>query len=148
MACESYTIDTDRVITILGVDSSTDVSEFVDAAKAVIDHLLADCAASQWDDLGASRIGNWLAAHFYAVAFPTEAMLRSQSANGASHSLNVPNAGEGFMATPYGRTAISLDPSGCLKRYDQNTQREPLKISWVGKRGDARRIESTTDNNA
>lgn len=140
MACsEQFTIDSSKVQTILNLDSSVNVSVFVDMAGSVVSHLLANCAAGQWDDLGASRIGNWLAAHFYAVVNPTEAMITSQSANGASHSVAIGQAGKGFESTPYGKNALAMDTTGCLRQYDEETRSKPVRLFWGGKVGDSRR---------
>lgn len=72
-------------------------------------------------------IERWLSAHFYCVNDP---LYTSRSTQGASGSFQVGQAIEGFGSTEYGRQAMAMDYSGCLKVM---STKQRAVMTWLGK---------------
>ncbi len=102
---------------------------FIETASAVVDRV-ATCATRKGLDLSTTElelIERWLAAHFYCVVDP---IYTSRSTNGASASFQVGQAMEGFGSTEYGRQALAMDYSGCLKNI---SLKQRARSVWTGK---------------
>ncbi len=69
----------------------------------------------------------YMAAHFYCIADP---LYTSRSTQGASGQFQVGTPDEGFGATEYGRQAMAMDYSGCLKQLSLKRRAGML---WLGK---------------
>lgn len=141
-----YQIDCDKVQRIAGAESGDEVEPYIEAARLVIDDLLAGCAASHWDAGRASTLGQWLAAHYYQLNNPTDAQMTSSSVQGSSDSFARAKAGEGFKATPAGRTLLTLDNSGCISNLEQKSKGRRGRVFYGGtEKGDQRRHTNTTE---
>lgn len=61
------------------------------------------------------NIETWLAAHFYCINDP---LYISRSTQGATGAFQRAAAKDGFSSTDYGKQALSIDWSGCLRNID------------------------------
>ena len=138
MPCD-VEITYDAVANLLKIDPSSELELSVQSAVCVIDELMADCASS-WTTKKANLIGADLAAHYYASVNLHASMINSTSANGSSESYNRRKAEVGFKSTPFGLAALSLDSTGCLKEYDEQTEYRSPTIAFGGNEdGDGKR---------
>ena len=99
----AVTLDPNQVRQILKLSNSLDIDVYLKTAESIVNELLENCAAGQWDTAKSIMIGHWLAAHFYALVHPGDYVVTSKSVNGASKSYGRNSPGDGFMATPFGR---------------------------------------------
>lgn len=117
--------------TLLGIDSNPpDI--YLTAANQVLVSA-GECSATLLEDPLYSTLLTYLVAHFYTISNPEAS---SKSVNGASKSYVKGTVGDGLRATSFGRTAMSLDVTGCLDRVG-STRR--AGVSWIGTAGDKRR---------
>lgn len=106
-----------------------DLSPFMATATVIVDRV-ATCATAKGFTLSSTElelIERWLTAHFYCVNDP---LYTSRSTQGASGSFQTGQVLEGFGATEYGRQAIAMDYSGCLKNI---SLKQRASMSWLGK---------------
>lgn len=68
------------------------------------------------DEASLTTVEVYLAAHFMTVYDP---MTESESASGGSASWQRPPTDFYLDGSSYGQTAIIMDPSGCLAKYNQ-----------------------------
>jgi hypothetical protein len=95
---------------------------FIDSASDVVDQvLLLSKRKSRVISIGGLKastlelIERWLAAHFYCISDP---LYMSRTTQGASGSFQRAAAKDGFASTDYGKTAMDVDISGCLKNIN------------------------------
>ena len=81
-------------------------------------------------DLELREIETWLACHFYAHADP---LYQSRSTAGASGNFQVGTPASDLETTNYGKAALNIDWSGCLKNL---SRQQRAGGQWLG----------TTDN--
>lgn len=119
-----------QVQAILGRNFTTgaDLTGFIDAASIMIDQVVA-CAISKkrpLTDSQAEILERYLTAHYYGHA---DQFFTSKSTSGASGSFQG-QFGKGLEGSQYGQTAMSLDPSGCLKALSMGNK---IQLGWLGK---------------
>lgn len=111
-------------------DGSTSVRPFIETANVLTDEV-STCAAARDITLSSAlleRIECFLSAHFYAHADPLFSEKKTERASGV---FQVGKAEEGgYKSTQYGKSAISLDISGCLAMFNKGQQ---PTIAWLGK---------------
>ena len=108
---------------IIEVDSSIDLTPFIETASALVD----DVAAAS--DLGAVRlelVERWLAAHFYCMRDP-----RTTAEKAGPVGANFQSAVDLNLATShFGQQAMVLDTSGTLRNISRG-RRKP-SVLWLG----------------
>jgi hypothetical protein len=90
------------------IDTERDTAPFIATATLRIDEELVS------KGLSAARLQQielYLAAHYVAI---TEPVLQSVGNSGDNMTYQLPTAGTGLAATPYGLQALALDTSGTL----------------------------------
>lgn len=103
-------------------DGKTDLTPYIDTASAVVDDVV-ECATARSVTVTATRaelIERWLAAHYYTQMDPLYTSKSTQSASGS------------FKDHGYDKTAIGLDPSGCLSGVLNG--RKVARTFWLGQR--------------
>jgi hypothetical protein len=113
VSTETRTTST-QVAALLGknYDGCTPLGPFIDAAAVVVDRV-AVCAIDKAEPLDGPTLAlleTWLGAHFYQQM---DQGFSSKSTADASASYQG-STGRYYESTPYGRSALSLDSSGCL----------------------------------
>lgn len=90
------------------IDTELDTQPFIDTATLLVDEILG---ASGHSAARLTQIELYLAAHFCAVSHP---LLTQVRADQDTYTYHLPEAGDGFKATSYGRQALVLDTTGTL----------------------------------
>ena len=114
------------VIGILGPNydskKSPDLSQFIATASIVVDQVAAMSAmkirVKRLGGLTPAMLQNiemWLAAHFYCISDP---LYTTRSTQGASGGFQRSGAKDGMAETSYGKQALDIDWSGCLKNIN------------------------------
>lgn len=119
------------VSAIIEVDSNISLTEFINIASILTDRV-STCATGKGITLTSTEleaIERYLAAHLYSLRDPLYKSKKTQDAS-ASFQTGLDGAG-GFGSTTYGRMAMSLDHSGCLR--EMNGQKI-ASVTWLGKR--------------
>jgi len=94
--------------------SDPEIQSYIDSATAFID------AAPIATTLGSTlleQIEKWLTAHLMAAS--REQMVKQGKGGPSSATFYGYGEGKGLEHTPYGQQAISLDPTGALKRISE-----------------------------
>jgi hypothetical protein len=93
----------------------TPLGPFLDAAHALAERVAAcaEVAATPLTEAQLGALETWLAAHFYTQM---DRMYQSVSTADASATF-LGESGKYYRSSPYGETAIALDPSGCLASF-------------------------------
>ena len=108
--------------------NAPDLQPFIDAASAIVDRVQA-CALAKGtplSDVELELIERWLSAHDYQMNDPGYVSRNTMSAGGSFDG----GTGDGLEGTRYGRTAIRLDYSNCLRNVDKA---QVARASWLGK---------------
>lgn len=109
-------------------DSGRSLVPFINSANLFVSRV-STCATNKGVTLSSSELQDieaWVAAHLYCMSDRTYASRSTLGASGAFHG----QTGMRFEFTPYGQTAMSLDPSGCVAALG-NAKRATM--SWLGK---------------
>jgi hypothetical protein len=106
-----------RVAGLLGgnYDGCAALGPYLDAAHALAERVAA-CAEAAETPLTEAQLGaleTWLAAHFYTQM---DRLYQSVSTADASATF-LGESGKYYRSSPYGETAMALDPSGCLASF-------------------------------
>lgn len=118
---------------IIQVDSSIDLSGFIDTATALVDWLESKDTDGELTATQLERIECFLAAHFYAHR---DQLLQSKSTGKASGSFQG-QTGMFLKSTQYGQTALLLDTTGYLADMNKTAdsgQRPVAGAVWLGTR--------------
>ena len=120
------------VQTLLGgnYDGETDLDAFAIASATVIVDRMNTCAGEQGFTITTAElelIERWLSAHMYTMQ---DRMSKSESTLKASINY-VDQTGMNLEETTFGRMAIMIDPSGCLKQISKKDDK--VGAVWLGK---------------
>ena len=116
----------DAVKGIINVEEGVDLTPFIQTASNLVDRVQE--ADSTISESTLEIIERWLSAHFYALYKPRPL---KESVGSANVTLQPFPGGKGLESTPYGQTALSLDPTGVLKSLSKGKTR--VFVQWVGK---------------
>jgi hypothetical protein len=116
----------------LRADGTTpDLTVFIRAASTLIDRVVQMAAVKITPIFLSSdeqeQLEQLMAAHFYACSDP---MYTSRTTSSASGQFQTGTPDEGFGATEWGRQAMAMDYSGCLK---QLSLKRRAGMAWLGK---------------
>ncbi len=101
-----------------GANKAAALTRAIAASTTLVARLVA-CAADKGTPLTDDEQANiavYLAAHFYCVS---DRLYTSRNTAGVSGSWSMAGLEGGLRSTPYGQTALTLDPSGCLTAQDK-----------------------------
>lgn len=107
-----------------------DLAPFIRAASRIVDRV-ATCATNKGVTLSSDEltdIETWLAAHAYSMS---DKPFASKSTDKASAKYSG-QTGMYLEATLYGQTAVTLDPSGCLRAV-ANAEGKVASGFWAGR---------------
>jgi hypothetical protein len=92
----------------------TDIQSYIDSATAFLD---ATPIASSLGSTLLEQIEKWITAHL--MASTREQMVKTGKGGPSSATFYGYGEGKGLEHTPYGQQAVSLDPTGVLKRISE-----------------------------
>lgn len=110
----------EQVAAIIDLDPSIGLDPFIAAASALVDRI------DGIEDSDALLVETWLAAHFYAMRDPRTVSERAGSV-GATYQSKI---GFNLMLSHYGQMAMTLDPTGALRRMSNGTPQ--TQVFWLG----------------
>lgn len=105
-----------------------DLNQYIEPAHSMVNRLVVKQAEKgiRMTDPDLELLERWLACHFYQQMDPG---YNSRSNAGASGSFQGAK-GEGLESTRFGRGAISLDYTNCLRNVDKQ---QKAGSTWLGK---------------
>ncbi len=109
--------------------NSPSLTPFIDTANDVVTRV-ATCATARGVTLSSTTlelIERWLATHFYAIA---DLIAKEKETGDARAIFYGSEDGEGLEFTPYGKQAVVIDYSGCLKTVSKGHRGV---LTWLGK---------------
>lgn len=115
------------------VSNEAVLASFIDAANSIVDAIY-DCDQADDKVLSATNltlIETWLAAHFYHVMD----LRVKETQTGKSKDIYQGETGKFLDSTGYGQTAISLDISGCLAKFNKEAYsggKIQIGLEWLG----------------
>lgn len=114
---------------IIDIDASvTDLTPFIAASAAVVE---AQCATIS--ESTGTLVETWLAAHYVAIR---DMRVSSEGVSGVQQSFQY-KLGLGLQCTMYGQTAMSLDDTGGLAKWNNDMLKgksgKTPSVSWAGK---------------
>ncbi len=121
-----------EVAGIIDVDSSIDLTPFINTASSLVDEL---CSGVGYDETRLKLIELWLAAHFYAIRDPRTT---GEGIAGVSVSFQG-STGMNLASTSYGQQAMLLDTAGALSRLNRGiaTGLGRVGVYWLGQEENA-----------
>ena len=117
---------------IIKTDPSISLTPFIDTASMLVDQLLTGDNDQGYTLAELEMIERWLSAHFYAIR---DVRLDNERAGPVSRKFQY-RVDIGLDQTQYGQAAKTLDVSGQLARYDQQTKEgggQDVKIGHIGR---------------
>jgi hypothetical protein len=126
--------DAASVALVIEVDSSIDLTVFIDTANEMVTELCTGTTNGPTPAYSSTRlelIERWLAAHFYAVRDNR----RTQEQAGPVMESFQFKLGLGLDVTMYGQQVKILDTNGSLAKYDEQSKgnSSTASMSWLGK---------------
>jgi len=118
----------EKVRSVIDVNPQVDVTNHIQTANNVTNKVAEQDTAGLLNTDLLTDIETYLAAHFLALKDP---QYESKSTGDASGKFQTGQKGQGFLATDWGATAVSLDLTGFLKTISEGVTQ--VGIAWLGK---------------
>ncbi len=132
----AFRTNSEKVKAILGSNygkladgSLPDLAPYIEIANAVVSQVVVDAAVKGSSALPSTTLElleRWLAAHHYCCMDPTYSNRSTSGASGAFDG----GGGDGYEGSRYGKMALRLDTTNCLRNYDKQ---QVAGCSWMGK---------------
>lgn len=106
------------VATVIEVDETVNDGDLTPFIRAANELVTEHCGSVGLTDSRLQQIETWLAAHFYTVRDPRAT---SEGVSGLSVSYQS-SVGKGLAGSHYGQTAMSLDTSGRLSKWNRQME--------------------------
>ncbi len=117
------------VRSIIDDNTSIDMAPFIATATVMVDYVNRCDEENVLSNAQLKEIEKWLAAHYYAHR---DQQYMSKRTDKAEAEFQVGEKGKGSLdTTQWGRTAMSLDVTGCLNGV--NFGRRKPSFTWLGK---------------
>lgn len=114
---------------IIDTLSTIDTAQFITPANVLTDRVATKDTAGILSSAALTQIETWLAAHFYATRDQQYSEKKTGDAS-AKFQIGIPREGGLLDGTEWGRNAMALDFTGCLRSINKGGK---VSMDWLGK---------------